>query len=84
MRSDLQMLIDRREKESRLKLDEFPTAYRELTYPKRRQIIQAIAYYTVRNEEFTIAQTRMQAEVRGILKTTPTIPRLTRPRFATA
>ena len=63
-----QMLLHRRERESGLSMDAFPEAYRALTYPEKRAIVQDIAHYMVRNGESTIARERARHSVADSLK----------------
>lgn len=48
------MLLHRRERESGLNVDDFPSCYRELSYEQKRAIVQDIAHYMVRNDESVI------------------------------
>lgn len=65
------MLLHRRERESGLSMDAFPEAYRALTYPEKRAIVQDIAHYMVRNGESKIARERAQQSVADSLKQFP-------------
>ncbi|MEE8169956.1 MAG: leucine-rich repeat domain-containing protein [Phycisphaerae bacterium] len=64
------MLLFRRELESGLDLSEFPTAYRVLSYPQRRAILQRLAEYMVRQEVSAVdvakARSRIEDELRSI------------------
>ncbi|ADO76108.1 NACHT domain-containing protein [Stigmatella aurantiaca] len=44
------MLLRRRERESQPRLEEFPKAYRALSYPQKRAIVAELAVHMVRNE----------------------------------
>ena len=66
-----QMLLHRREREGGLSLEAFPEAYRALTYPEKRAIVQDIAHYMVRNGESTIARERARQSVEDSLKQFP-------------
>lgn len=63
-----QMLLHRRERESGLSIESFPEAYRALTYPEKRAIVQDVAHYMVRNGESTIAWGRAQQSVQDSLR----------------
>jgi hypothetical protein len=65
------MLLHRRERESGLSMDAFPEAYRALTYPEKRAIVQDIAHYMVRNGESTIDWERARQSVQDSLKQFP-------------
>lgn len=49
-----QMLLHRREDESRLDLSEFPEPYRKLTYEQKRHLVQQLAHHMVLNEESAV------------------------------
>ena len=66
-----QMLLHRRERESGLSMDAFPEAYRALSYPEKRAIVQDIAHYMVRNGESTIVWERARQSVTDSLKQFP-------------
>jgi hypothetical protein len=66
-----QMLLHRRERESGLSMDTFPEAYRALTYPEKRAIVQDIAHYMVRNGASTIAWEQARQSVVESLKRFP-------------
>ena len=58
-----EVLLHRRERESGLDLSEFPEAYRELTYPQKRFIVQEIARFMVLNEESSIRTEQARAKI---------------------
>jgi len=66
-----EMLLHRRERESSLKLEDFPDGYKALTYDQKRSITQDIAHYMVLNEESAITRKRAEITVKAALKRIP-------------
>jgi hypothetical protein len=63
-----EVLLHRRERESGLDLSGFPDAYRKLTYPQKRVIVQEIAHFMVLNEESSIRAEQAQKKVGEALR----------------
>jgi hypothetical protein len=65
------MLLHRRERESNLKLEDFPEEYRALSYPQKRAIIAELAVHMARNEVSALDREDAIFKVGGVLNTIP-------------
>jgi hypothetical protein len=65
------LLIHRREVEGGLRLDEYPEAYRTLTYDHKKSIIQDFAHYMVLEEESALNTDRAYELTAKALRTFP-------------
>jgi hypothetical protein len=65
------MLLHRREQEGGLRMEEFPEAYRRLSYKQKRSIVRDMAHYMVRNEEPVLTASFALARVTDTLRLFP-------------
>lgn len=65
------LLLHQRERESDLKLSEFPRAYRNLSYRQKRHAVQELAYYMVRNDESSVPRDRAEEKIGRALDSFP-------------
>ncbi|MDC0711754.1 leucine-rich repeat domain-containing protein [Stigmatella sp. ncwal1] len=65
------MLLHRRERESHLRLEEFPEAYRALSYFQKRAIVAELAVHMVRNETSVLERAEALFKVGDVLEKIP-------------
>ncbi len=65
------MLLHRRERESNLKLEDFPEEYRTLSYRQKRDIVAELAVHMARNEVSTLDREEAIIKAGEVLDTTP-------------
>ncbi|HEX8706319.1 MAG TPA: NACHT domain-containing protein, partial [Myxococcaceae bacterium] len=65
------MLLHRRERESNLKLEDFPEEYRTLSYRQKRDIVAELAGHMARNEVSTLDREEAIIKAGEVLDTTP-------------
>jgi hypothetical protein len=65
------MLLHRREREGGLSLEQFPSCYRDLSYPQKRSIVQDIAHYMIRNGLSTATRPQVTNSIEGTVRLFP-------------